>query len=68
MGVTIRKCFQFNTFRIRMREASTVSVYPGLENGRTGYEQLAGSRYASTKRAETEVPSCVRGYHVYKDR
>ena len=32
-----------------------------------GYEQLAGSRYASTKRAEIEVLSCVCVYHVYKD-
>ena len=48
-----------------MREASTVRVYPGLENGWIGYEQLAGSRYASTKRAEIEALSCVRGYHVY---
>ena len=30
-------------------------IYPGLENDWTGYEQLAGSLYASTKRAETEV-------------
>ena len=51
-----------------MRAASTVHIYPGLENGWTGYEQLAGSWYASTKRAEIEVLSCVRGYHVYKDR
>ena len=51
-----------------MREASTVCVYPGLENSWTGYEQLAGSRYASTKSAEIEVLSCMRGYHVYKDR
>ena len=42
-------------------------VYPGLENGWTGYEQLTGSQYAATKRAEVEV-SRVRGYHVYKDR
>ena len=27
-----------------------------------------GSRYASIMSAETEVPSCMRGYHVYKDR
>ena len=27
-----------------------------------------GSRYASIMSAETEVPSCVCGYHVYKDR
>ena len=51
-----------------MREASTVRVYPGLENGWTGYEQLVGSLYASIKRAEIEVLSCLRGYHVYKDR
>ena len=53
-----------------MREASTVRVYPGLENGWTGYEQLEESRYASIKRAEihVEVLSFVRGYHVYKDR
>ena len=45
-------------------------VYSGLGNGWTGYEQLAGSRYiyASTKRAEIELLSCVRGYPVYKDR
>ena len=52
MGVTIRKYFQLKKIRIRMREASTVRVYPGSENGWTGYEQLAGSRDASTKRAE----------------
>ena len=46
-----------------MCEASTVRVYPGLENGWTGYEQLAGSWYASTKRAKIEVLSCVCGYH-----
>ena len=51
-----------------MGEASTMPVYPGLENGWTGYEQLAESRYASTKKAEIEVHSCMRGYHVYKDR
>ena len=51
-----------------MWEVSTVSIYPGLENGWIGYEQLAGSRYASTKRAELELLSCMRGYHVYKDR
>ena len=27
-----------------------------------------GSRYTSIMSAETEVASCVRGYHVYKDR
>ena len=31
-------------------------------------EHRAGSRYASIMSAETEVPSCVLGYHVYKDR
>ena len=51
-----------------MQEASTVCVYPGLENDWIGYEQLVRSRYASTKRAEIEILSCVRGYHVYKDR
>ena len=50
-----------------MREASTVPVYPGLENGWTAYKQLVESRYASTKRAEVEVLSCVRGFHVYTD-
>ena len=49
-----------------MWEASTVCVYRGSENGWTGYEQLAGSRYTFTKRAEKEVLSCVRGYHMYK--
>ena len=49
-----------------MQEASTVRIYAGSENNWTGYEQLAGSRYTSTKRAELEVLSCVRGYHVYK--
>ena len=44
-----------------MREECTVCVHPGLENGWTGYEQLEGSRYASIKRAEIEVLSCVRG-------
>ena len=58
MGVTIRKYFQLKIFRIRMQETSTVHVYPGLEN----------SWCASTKRAEIEVLSCVRGYDVYKDR
>ena len=28
----------------------------------------SGSRHASIMSAETEVPSCMRGYHVYKDR
>ena len=51
-----------------MWEVSTVRVYPGLENGLTGYEQLTRSQYASTKRAGIEVLSCVHGYHVYKDR
>ena len=48
-----------------MRVPSAVRVYPGLENGWTGYKQLAGSWYASTKRAKTEVHvlSCVCGYH-----
>ena len=41
---------------------------PGLQNGWTRYEQLEGSWCASIKRAEIEVLSCVRGYHVYKDR
>ena len=49
-----------------MQEASTVRVYPGSENDWTGYEQLAGSWYASTKGAEKEVLSCVCGYHMYK--
>ena len=30
-------------------------------------EQPAGSRYASTMNPEMEIPSCMRGYHVYKD-
>ena len=51
-----------------MGEVSTVHIYPGLENGWTGYKKLAGSQYASTKRPEIEVLSCMRGYHVYKDR
>ena len=34
----------------------------------TGYEQQAGSWYASTKSDEIEVLSCVRSFHVYKDR
>ena len=51
-----------------MQEARTVCVYPGLENGWTRYEQLAGSQYASTKKDEIEVLSCVRGYRVYKNR
>ena len=51
-----------------MREASVVRVYPGLENRWSGYEQLAESQYAFTKRAEIQVLSCVCGYHVYKDR
>ena len=50
-----------------MQEASTVHIYPGLENSWTGYKQLAGSRYASTKRAEIDALNCVCGYHVYKD-
>ena len=32
-------------------------IYQGLENGWNGYKQLAGSQYASTKRAEEEVLS-----------
>ena len=47
-----------------MWEASTVRVYLGLENGWIGYEQLAESRYASTKRAEIEVVSSVCVYCV----
>ena len=43
-------------------------VYPDLEKGSTGYEQRVGSRYASTKSAEIEVLSCIRGYHVHKNR
>ena len=36
----------------------------------TGYEQRAGSWYASTKSAEIliEVLRCMRGYHMYKNR
>ena len=51
-----------------MREASTVPVYPGLEKlkGCTGYEQLAGLRYASTKKAEIEALSCACMAIVYK--
>ena len=37
------------------------------ETGGGDKEQSAGSRYASTMSAEMEIPSCVRGYHVYKD-
>ena len=37
------------------------------ETGGGDKEQPAGSRYASTMSAEMEIPSCVRGYHVYKD-
>ena len=37
------------------------------ETGGGDKEQLAGSRYASTMNAEMEIPSCVRGYHVYID-
>ena len=66
MGITIRKYFQFKNFEYTY--GSTVRVYPDLEKGWTGYEQRAGSRYASTKSAEIEVLSCMRGYHVYKDR
>ena len=53
-----------------MREASIVRVYPSLVNSWTKYEQLVKSRYASTKRAEIEVPvlSCMSSYHVYKNR
>ena len=54
MGVTIRRYFQSKKFRMHMREHCT-----------TGYEQRAGSRYKS---AEIQVLSCVRGYHVCKDR
>ena len=43
-------------------------VYPDLEKGWTGYEQRTGSQYTSTKGVEIEVLSCVRGYHMYKDR
>ena len=66
MGATIRKYFQLKKFQIHMREASTVRVYPGSKNSWSRYEQLAGSQYASTKRAEKEILSCVRGYHMYK--
>ena len=58
MGLAIQNISN-NKFSIRIREASTVHVYPGLENGWIGYEQLAGSWYASTKRAEIEALTCV---------
>ena len=51
-----------------MWEASTGHVYPGFGNGWAVYEQLRGSLYASTKRAEIEILSYVPGYHVYNDR
>ena len=62
MGVTIRKYFQLQKFQIRTREASTVHIYPGLENGWTGYKQLAGSQQTSTKRTEIEVLTCVAAW------
>ena len=66
MGITIRKYFQIKNFEYTC--GSTVPVYPDLGKASTGYEQRAGSRYASTKSAEIEVLSCMRGYHVYNDR
>ena len=39
-----------------------------FRKGWTGYEQRAGSRYAFTNSVELEVLSCVRGYHMCKDR
>ena len=53
MGATIRKYCQFRKILIHMRDAYTVLVYQSLENGLTGYEQLAGSRYTYTKGAES---------------
>ena len=66
MSVTIQKYFLFKNFEYTY--GSTVRVYPALEKGRTGYEQRAGSWYASTKSADIEVVSCMCGYHVYNDR
>ena len=43
-------------------------IYPELEKGWTGYEQLAKSQCTSVKGAEIEILSYVRGYHLYKDR
>ena len=37
------------------------------ETGGGDKEQPAGSRYAFTMNAEMEIPSCVRGHHVYID-
>ena len=38
------------------------------ETGGGDKEQPAGSRYASTMSAEMEIPSGVRGYHVYNNK
>ena len=68
MAVTIQKYSLFLKIQMRMREMSTGHVYLGTENGWTGYEQLAGLRYVSTKRAELEVLNCVCDCHVNKER
>ena len=51
-----------------MWEVSTVCIYPGLENGWTGYEQLAESQYTTTKGAEIQVLSFVGVNHVNRDK
>ena len=52
-----------NKFRIHVQKQCAFIERKGWR----GYEQRAGSRYVSIMSSEKEVPSCVRGYHVYKD-
>ena len=64
MGVTIRNISNLKNFEYACGRRARGAGLSRLENGWTGYEQLEGSRYASTKRAEIEVLSCVRGYII----
>ena len=55
----MRKYVQFKSFDYTW--GTTEPVYPDLEKGWTGYKQRVGSRYASSKSAEIEIP-----YFLYK--
>ena len=52
--------------RIHVREYSARLLKE--KGGEDKSSERDDGRYASIMSAETEVPSCVRGYHVYKDR
>ena len=53
-------------FRLHMREHSARLLKE--KGGEDKSSEWYISRDASIISAETAVPSCVRGYHVYKDR